>query len=85
MPTLTYTIQDQAGIHARPAGILVKLANGFQSDITIAKGDKTGNLKKIFTVMSLNVKAGEQITVTVSGPDETEAAAAIGQALAENL
>jgi phosphocarrier protein len=85
MHTLTHTVQDPAGIHARPAGVLVKLANTFQSDIGIAKGEKTGNLKKIFTVMGLNAKAGEQITVTISGPDEDAAAAAIGQALAENL
>ena len=48
MKTFNYTIQDALGIHARPAGILVKQAAGYQSDVKITKGDKTADAKRIF-------------------------------------
>ena len=65
MKEFTYTITDPQGIHARPAGLAVKEAKKFESKITIEKGSKKGDLKKIFTVMALGVKQGEEIKVTV--------------------
>ena len=64
MKHFTYVITDEAGIHARPAGLLVKEAAKFASSTTIAKGAKKGDLKRIFGVMALGVKKGEEITVT---------------------
>ena len=63
MKQFTYVIIDEAGIHARPAGLLVKEAAKFASTTTIAKGAKKGDLKRIFGVMALGVKKGEEITV----------------------
>lgn len=73
MKEFTYTITDPQGIHARPAGLAVKEAKKFESKITIEKGSKKGDLKKIFTVMALGVKQGEEIKVTVDGSDEEHA------------
>ena len=56
MKEFSFVIQDPAGIHARPAGVLVKQAMTFQSTVRILKGDKTGDLKRIFSVMALGAK-----------------------------
>ncbi len=85
MKELKYTIKDEQGIHARPAGLLVKEAAKFQSAITIESGGKTGDAKKIFSVMSLGVKCGNEITVKADGADEAEAIAAMESFLSTNL
>ena len=53
MKTFTYAITDAAGIHARPAGLLVKEAKKFESKISVAKGARKADLKKLFAVMGL--------------------------------
>lgn len=86
MKQFTYVITDEAGIHARPAGLLVKEAAKFASSTTtIAKGAKKGDLKRIFGVMALGVKKGEEITVTCDGADEDAAAAALEAFFQANL
>lgn len=85
MREFTYTITDREGIHARPAGLLVKEAAKYASAITISKGEKSGDLKRIFAVMGLGAKAGEEVTVRVEGEDEEEAAAAVEAFLKANL
>ncbi len=85
MKEFTFTITDPQGLHARPAGLLVKEAKKYESKITIAKGAKTGDAKKIFAVMALGIKQGEEIKVTVDGTDEETAAAAMEAFLKENF
>ena len=85
MKQFTYVITDEAGIHARPAGLLVKEAAKFASSTTIAKGAKKGDLKRIFGVMALGVKKGVEITVTCEGADEDAAAAALEAFFKVNL
>lgn len=85
MKQFTYIITDEAGIHARPAGLLVKEAAKFTSTTTIAKGAKKGDLKRIFGVMALGVKKGEEIIVTCEGADEDAAAAALEAFFQANL
>lgn len=75
MKTFTYTIKDEVGIHARPAGLLVKKAKEFESEITLEKGGKTAAATKLMAVMGLGVKCGDAVNVTVEGPDEEKAAA----------
>ena len=70
MKSFNYTIKDAQGIHARPAGVLVKEAGRFKSDITIEKDGKKADAKRIFAVMGLGVKSGETITVNIEGEDE---------------
>jgi phosphocarrier protein len=85
MKSFDYVIKDELGIHARPAGVLVGKAKGFSSDITIAKGDKSADLKRLFAVMKLGVKCGDRITVTASGIDEDASAAGLEAFLEANL
>lgn len=85
MKEFTYQIQDSLGIHARPAGQLVKLAQSFASNITICRGDKQASLKKLFALMGLGVRQGERVSVTIEGDDEAEALETIERFFRENL
>ena len=85
MKEFTFTITDPQGIHARPAGLLIKEAKKYESKITIAKGARTGDVKKIFAVMALGAKQGEEIKITVDGADEDTTAAAMEAFLKENF
>lgn len=80
-----YVIQDENGIHARPAGMLVKEAQQFASAITITCGQRSADLKKLFALMKMGVKKGEEITLQVEGADEAEAAPALEAFLKENF
>lgn len=71
MKQFTYTIKDELGVHARPAGLLVKLAKKYTSKVTIEKDGKACDMRKLMAVMGLGIKQGETITVTVEGDDET--------------
>ena len=64
-----YTVKDELGIHARPAGVIVGEAKKYKSVITIESNDKNADAKKIFALMSLGVKYGDNITVTCEGED----------------
>ena len=70
MKEFTYTITDEQGIHARPAGLLVKEAAGFASAITIEKDGKKVDAKRILGVMGLGAKKGAEITLRAEGEDE---------------
>ena len=85
MKEFKYVITDPEGIHARPAGILVKQAAGYQSTVKIAKGEKSADAKRIFGVMGLGVKTGEEVTITVEGADEDPAAAELETFFKETL
>ena len=73
MKEFTYKICDELGIHARPAGLLVKKASEFKSEITIYKNEKSADLKRLFAVMGLAVKKDDTIRVTIRGEDEDNA------------
>ena len=86
MKTIEYTIKDALGIHARPAGLLVKQAATYQSKLTIEKvGGKSADLKRLFGVMGLAVKCGETIKVTAEGEDEAAAAEALEEFFKANF
>lgn len=67
---ITYTIKDENGIHARPAGLLVKTASTFMSEITMEKDGRGVSAKKLFAIMSMNIKQGDLITLRAEGTDE---------------
>ena len=85
MKSFDYTIPDEIGIHARPAGILAKKAKEYASRITITKGGKTAEAQKLMAVMSLGVKKGETVTVSAEGEDEEKAVADMETFFKENL
>lgn len=85
MKEFKYTIADPEGIHARPAGVVVKAATGFTSKITITKDGKEADAKRIFGIMGLGVKAGQEIIVKAEGDDEAAAIEALEKTFKENL
>lgn len=85
MKEFRYTVKDELGIHARPAGLLVKQAASFQSAITIAKEGKEVDAKRIISVMSLGVKKGQEVILKANGEDEDAAIAALEAFFNENL
>ena len=85
MKEFQYTVKDACGIHARPAGLLVKVVKGFSSTCALEKNGKTSDLRKLMALMGMGVKQGETVTVKVEGEDEEAAAAAIQQFLTENV
>lgn len=85
MKSFTYTITDPVGIHARPAGILVKAVKPFQSTCKIAKGEKTVDLRKLMALMGMGIKCGDTVEVTIEGADEDTAAATIEKFFKDNL
>lgn len=87
MKTIVYAITDPMGLHARPAGLLVKKAASFQSNITVKNvgTGKTVDAKRIMGVMSLGVKQGNEIELSIEGDDEENAQEALSVFLKENL
>ncbi len=77
MKSFEYTITDPVGIHARPAGMLVKEVKKFASAITVVKGEKSVNALKLMALMGMGIKQGDTVTVNIEGADEDAAAAAI--------
>ena len=85
MKSFKYTVTDPVGIHARPAGNLVKEIKGFESEIKISGNGKTVDAKKLMQVMTLGIKQGQEVELTFEGPDEETAAAATEAYMKENL
>jgi phosphocarrier protein HPr len=77
MKSFSYVIKDQIGIHARPAGQLMKLASTFNSEIKMECKGKKANCKRLFDLMGLAAKYNDEITIIVDGNDEDTAIAAI--------
>lgn len=85
MKSFNYTIRDEVGIHARPAGMLMNTAKATGSKVTIEKGGKTADACKLFSVMGLGVKCGDTVTVSVEGGDEDAAISALEEFFRANL
>ena len=81
MITFDYLITNPNGLHARPAGDLVKLANSFKSHISIYKDGKSADAKSILNVMALAIREGETIPLIAEGEDEVLAADIIQELL----
>ena len=73
MKKFEYVVKDDVGIHARPAGLLVKEAKKYESKITISKDGKSAEATKLMAVMGLGVKCGQSVEVSVEGGDEDAA------------
>lgn len=85
MRSFEYTITDEVGIHARPAGILVKEAKSYDSVIKVTKDGKSAEAKKLMALMGLGVKKGDTVTVSVEGGDEDAVAAKMEEFFKNNL
>lgn len=85
MEEYALTVQNPLGMHARPAGMLVKLSKSYRSTIEIQKGGQSVNVGRILAVMGLGIQQGDEITFTVSGADEREAMAQVREICREIL
>lgn len=85
MKEFTHVIQDPLGLHARPAGLLVKAAAAYQSSITLTAPGGKADAKRIMAVMRLAAKQGMTLTVTCEGVDEAQAAEGLQTFLREKL
>ena len=85
MKEFQYTVKDACGIHARPAGLLVKLVKGYASTATLEKGGKTCDLRKLMALMGMGIKCGDTVTVKIEGADEDTAAPALEKFFNEHL
>ena len=85
MKEFTYTITDELGIHARPAGMLVKEASKYSSNITIECNGKSADVKKIFSLMSLGAKCSNVLKIKIDGVDELDACLGLEDFFKKNL
>jgi phosphocarrier protein len=80
-----YIIDNEAGLHARPAARLIKTAGGYMSDISIIRDGKIGNAKSLLSVLALGIFKGARIVLQVNGPDEIAALYKIGKLIENNF
>ena len=86
MKQFVHTVKDPLGIHARPAGQIVKLAKEYGgTQIQISREDKSVSAAGLMKLMGLAVKQGDVLTVTAEGPDEVEAIIAMQKFFQNNL
>ena len=86
MKSFEYTITDPVGIHARPAGLLVKEIKNFAgSAVTITKGEKSVNALKLMALMQMGIKCGDTVRIDVEGGDEAAVAEKIEAFFKANL
>lgn len=86
MKQFDYTIKDPIGIHARPAGLLVKEAKAFaDTTVTVTKNGTTVKATQLMKLMSLGVKQGDMVTVKAEGANEDAAIIALSDFFNNNL
>lgn len=85
MKSFSYTVKDELGIHARPAGMLVKEVKNFKSKVTLEKDGKVIDATRLMSVMSMGVKKDQTVTITVEGADEDAAYDALKSFFETNL
>ncbi len=85
MKKFNYVVKDELGIHARPAGLLAKTAQQFESKITIEKKGNSSDAKKIMAILTMGIKCGEEVTVIFEGNDEEKAYKELQKFFSEQL
>ena len=86
MKQFNYVINDPLGLHARPAGLLAKLAKPYADTvISVTKGDKTVKASQLMKLMSLAAKNGDEVIVAAEGPEEDTAIEAVKAFFEANL
>ena len=85
MKEFKHVINDPLGMHARPAGMLVKAVAPYTSKITITAPTGTADARRLMALMKLAAKQGMELTVTIDGADEEKAATELEAFLKANL
>lgn len=73
MVSRNVTIQNNVGLHARPATFFIQKANTYKSSIWVEKEDRRVNAKSLLGVLSLGIVKGMTVTLIADGADETDA------------
>ena len=79
------TIQNNVGLHARPATFFIQCANGFKSTILVEKEERRVNAKSLLGILSLGITKGTTITLIADGVDEVEAVNALTDLIQSNF
>ncbi|GAB6137240.1 HPr family phosphocarrier protein [Halanaerobaculum tunisiense] len=79
------TVENETGIHARPASMIVKEAEGFDADIKIVKDDQEVNAKSIMGIMSLGINQSTELIIKAEGDDAQVAVTAIVDLIADGF
>ncbi len=85
MKEFKHVINDPLGMHARPAGMLVKAVAPYASKVTVTAPTGKADAKRLMALMRLAAKQGMELTITVEGADEEKAATELQKFLTENL
>ena len=85
MKEYKYILKDKNGLHARPAGMLTKVAKGFESEIRVKAKGKEADGKRLLSLMSLGAKHGDELTFQINGTDEDVAEKVLFKHCEENL
>lgn len=85
MKEFKYVINDPVGLHARPAGLLVKQVSAYQSKVTLSSNGKSADARKLIMLMSLGIKQGMEVTCQIEGEDEDAAFDALQKFFTDNL
>ena len=75
------TVQNQVGLHARPATFFIQKANEYKSTVWVERDERRVNSKSLLGVLSLGIVGGVEIRVIADGPDEKEAVEALIECL----
>jgi len=75
MPEHDVTLNNEVGLHARPAAVFSKAAARFTSSVTVVKSGEEANAKSVLSVLKLDIQKGDTVTIRADGPDEQEALA----------
>ena len=85
MVTQEVTINNEVGLHARPATFFIQKATEFKSGIWVEKDERRVNAKSLLGVLSLGITKGTTITLLADGSDEKEAVAALSELVSGNF
>ena len=85
MKSFKHIVRDPMGIHARPAGVMVKMLSSLPCEVTLEANGKKASGKKIIGIMGLGVKCGQSIEVFVDGEKEEEIVETLKKFFAENF
>ena len=79
------TVENQVGLHARPATFFIQKANEFKSSIWVEVEDRKINAKSLLGVLSMGITKGTRVSIIAEGPDEEEAVKALTEMLVKEI
>jgi phosphocarrier protein len=85
MITTKITVDNEVGLHARPATLFVKAAQKYEAVIIVLYDGNSANAKSLLSLLALGVGKGGEVTLTADGNDEKEALAALTRLIKENF